>query len=273
MYERWQREKSHFDREAEDETVFLGNEEFDLLNHPCIPENNFLLTLLGKEDLSDLRILDIGCGVGEAALCFAERGASVSAVDVSSAAIEKARHYARVRAVDIDFRVVEGYELPFADESFDLVYGNGVLHHLPLDQSAEEIRRVMKPRGKGFFIEPTTGNPFIAIYRKVAHRKRTADEKPLGSKELDLLGNVFGRVQVFPFQVSTLAVFFKMLLWERLNPNTTSYWRQPIVAPERYRSIYERGTKLDDVLRKRLPRFFQVLCWNDALLLEKAADV
>src|SRR5919107_673627 len=64
-------------------------------------------------------------------------------------------------------------ELPFDDESFDLVFGHAVLHHLPaLDRSFAEFHRVLKPGGTLFFAgEPSLGGDRIAsVPKRVAWR-------------------------------------------------------------------------------------------------------
>ncbi|MHC5019800.1 MAG: class I SAM-dependent methyltransferase [Planctomycetota bacterium] len=261
---RIQREADHFDAEARTEGVFRATEAFDYLDHPCLPENNYLASLLADRPEA-VRVLDIGCGVGEAAVCFAQRGAQVAAVDVSAAALEVGAEEARRAGVTVDYQLVHDYRLPFDDGAFDVVFGNGVLHHLDLPKSIPEIHRVTAPGGFGFFIEPTLGNPLIAVYRWLARNKRTEDERPITRSDLALLRSTFERVVVTPFQMTTLVVFLKMFLWERKNPNRVSYWREPILHPEQYGGIYRWANRWDRRARRYLPTLFRMLCWNNVV--------
>lgn len=272
IVQRWDREREHFDAAAETDGVFRGNNSFDYLNHPCIPENHLLGQLMNWK-FQGLKVLDIGCGVGEATLGFAQRGAMVTGIDVAPKALGQAQRLVNAAGLFADIRQVTGYALPFPDASFDLIYGNGVLHHLELKQSLPEIRRVMKESALGFFIEPKIGNPLISVYRWLASSKRSADEKPLGSNEYSLLRSTFSDVNLVPYQFATQFAFFKMLFIDRLHPNKTSYWREPILHPDRFSKIYQRGTKVDDGLRKNLPSLFSMMCWNHAVVVRKSGKV
>ncbi|GAA0473349.1 transferase [Actinoplanes capillaceus] len=73
-------------------------------------------------------VLDLGCGTGELAISLARRGHQVTAVDISSVAIERARTKAVAAAVTVDFRVCDVIEL--AMDPFDIVFDSGLLHSL-----------------------------------------------------------------------------------------------------------------------------------------------
>src|SRR5438105_15892575 len=95
-----------------------------------------------------LRVLEIGCGVGTDGLQFARAGAIYTGVDLTDAAIELARKNFASAAMQGEFRVADAEHLDFPDEVFDLAYSHGVLHHAPDIQAAvREIHRVLKPGG------------------------------------------------------------------------------------------------------------------------------
>jgi SAM-dependent methyltransferase len=100
------------------------------------------------ERLSGGAVLDSGCGTG-GFLAWAMRAGEFergSGIDVSPEAIELARR----RVPDAELHVAPVAELPFADDSFDLVTLNDVLQHIPEDEvvrSLSEIRRVLLPGG------------------------------------------------------------------------------------------------------------------------------
>jgi SAM-dependent methyltransferase len=96
-----------------------------------------------------LRVLEIGCGLGTDGAQFAKAGADYSGVDLTQAAIDLARTRFEVSGLKGEFRVADAEKLDFADDSFDLVYSHGVLHHTPdTARAVAEIHRVLKPGGR-----------------------------------------------------------------------------------------------------------------------------
>src|SRR2546428_8927343 len=95
-----------------------------------------------------LRVLEIGCGLGNDGVRFAKAGADYTGVDLTDAAIELARKRFELSGLRGELRVSDAENLDFADESFDLVYSHGVLHHTPdTARAVREIHRVLVPGG------------------------------------------------------------------------------------------------------------------------------
>jgi SAM-dependent methyltransferase len=96
-----------------------------------------------------LRVLEIGCGVGTDGAQFAEAGADYTGVDLTDAAVDLARKRFELFGLAGKFQTADAENLDFADESFDLVYSHGVLHHTPETEKAiKEIHRVLRPGGR-----------------------------------------------------------------------------------------------------------------------------
>jgi len=96
-----------------------------------------------------LKVLEIGCGLGTDGAQFAKAGADYTGVDLTNAAIELARKRFELFGLTGKFQVADAENLDFPDESFDVVYSHGVLHHTPdIDAAVQEIRRVLKPGGR-----------------------------------------------------------------------------------------------------------------------------
>lgn len=96
-----------------------------------------------------LRVLEIGCGLGTDGAQFARAGADYTGVDLTDAAIDLAQKRFELFGLQGEFRVADAESLEFPDESFDVVYSHGVLHHTPdIDAAVQEIHRVLKPRGR-----------------------------------------------------------------------------------------------------------------------------
>jgi ubiquinone/menaquinone biosynthesis C-methylase UbiE len=113
-------------------------------------------------------VLDIGCGTGSLAIAAAQKvglTGKVAGVDPSPEMIDRARHKARRKKVDIDFHVAWGQALPFPDHSLDVVLSTVMLHHIPRagrEDVLREVGRVLKPAGRlvaiDFGMDPG-GNP------------------------------------------------------------------------------------------------------------------
>ena len=93
-------------------------------------------------------LLEIGCGLGTDLLQFARNGAVVTGVDLTEESVALAQKRFELYGVQGTFRTADAENLPFADNSFDVVYSFGVLHHTPNTQKAiDEVYRVLKPGG------------------------------------------------------------------------------------------------------------------------------
>jgi ubiquinone/menaquinone biosynthesis C-methylase UbiE len=96
-----------------------------------------------------LKVLEIGCGLGTDGAQFAKAGADYTGVDLTEAAVELARKRFEISNLPGKFQTADAENLEFADESFDLVYSHGVLHHTPDTAGAiREIHRVLRPGGR-----------------------------------------------------------------------------------------------------------------------------
>jgi len=159
-------------------------------------------TLRGlAEFLGDLRgkqVLEMGCGLGHIATLLAKSGAHVTAFDISRLSVVAARKRAAINGVADKLRVVvaAGEALPFADESFDIVFGKGVLHHLDASMGAPELYRVLRHGGRAAFTEPMGMNPVLKLAREYVpypdKNPRGAD-RPLHYREIREWGRRFGQ--------------------------------------------------------------------------------
>jgi SAM-dependent methyltransferase len=140
-------------------------------------------------------VLEYGCGMGGCAFDLAARGVIATGIDISASAIERASEKAKsYPAGSLTFRQADAEALPFADASFDVVCGSGILHHLDIARAVAEIRRVLKPAGRAIFYEPLAYNPAARLYRVLTPGSHTPDEHPLTREDLDRLRSNLGRV-------------------------------------------------------------------------------
>jgi SAM-dependent methyltransferase len=101
------------------------------------------------ESARGLKVLEIGCGLGTDGAQFAEAGADYTGVDLTEAAVDLARKRFELFALPGKFQTADAENLDFANESFDLVYSHGVLHHTPeTGKAIQEVHRVLRPGGR-----------------------------------------------------------------------------------------------------------------------------
>lgn len=154
------------------------------------------------------KVLDLGCGHAMASVVLARLGAKVIATDLSSGYLGEAARRALANEIDLELVQADAERLPFADESFDCIWGNAVLHHLDLARAAREVRRVLRPSGVAVFCEPWGENGVLQWARRrlpYPGKARTRDESPLRSADLALLREVFPSLQVEGYQLLSMA--------------------------------------------------------------------
>jgi SAM-dependent methyltransferase len=122
----------------------LDQYHFEKLHH--------LLRLVDFNGYAGRRVLEVGCGAGTDLARFAKGGALVSGVDLSPSAIALARSNFEQQGLQGDLREADGEHLPFADDSFVLVYAHGVVQYTADPRAlVRECRRVLKPGGQAIF--------------------------------------------------------------------------------------------------------------------------
>jgi SAM-dependent methyltransferase len=158
--------------------------------------------------VAGLRVLDYGCGHGMAAVVLARQGGAVTAFDLSPGYLAEARRRAEANEVMIHFLQADAERLPFADSSFDRIWGNAILHHLDLARAAGELHRVLRPGGVAVFCEPWGENPLLDWARRrlpYPGKERTPDESPLRRRHLPLLRAAFPGLEMEGFQLLSMA--------------------------------------------------------------------
>jgi SAM-dependent methyltransferase len=123
---------------------FTDYDDFRYRNERHLPKCIDALNVAGK------RVLEIGLGEGSDSERLIRNGASWTGIDLTAESIERVRTRLTLRGLPYD-ALQQGsvLELPFENDTFDVVFSHGVLHHVPDIQRAQtEISRVLRPGGE-----------------------------------------------------------------------------------------------------------------------------
>jgi ubiquinone/menaquinone biosynthesis C-methylase UbiE len=108
----------------------------------------FILSFADFPSSKGKNVLEIGVGLGADHQCFAEAGAILTGIDLTSRAINMTQKRLETVGLKGNLKVGDAENLDFPDNSFDIVYSWGVIHHSPNTQQAvNEIFRVLSPGG------------------------------------------------------------------------------------------------------------------------------
>ena len=137
-----------------DKRVAPGTSEFFAHIRPWMNPYKFawIMERIDREVklLKGKHLLEIGCGMGYDSLEFLKRGVRVTATDLTPNAVALTRRHFELEKVHAeDVRTANALDLPFADNTFDAVWANGVLHATGDTRRAiQEAKRVLKPGGR-----------------------------------------------------------------------------------------------------------------------------
>jgi 2-polyprenyl-3-methyl-5-hydroxy-6-metoxy-1,4-benzoquinol methylase len=233
---------------------------------PTAFENRFCLEQM--RDLRGKKLLDIGAGLGETSVYFALKGAEVTTMDISPGMVDFALRLGKHHGVSLHGVVSAGERLSVPDASYDIVFSANTVHHVTdKEQFFSEMQRVLRPGGKFFTWDPLAYNPVINVYRKMATQVRTEDESPLTFDDLKTARKYFRKVQHREFWISSLTLFLKYYLIDRLHPNEDRYWKRILKESESTLWWWKPFAALDGILT-RTPGVRR-LAWNMVIWGEK----
>lgn len=200
MTERIEREKEYHNI-AFSEGIRKSADKYYTIHKISFQELSKKLALYGNGK----NVLEYGCGPGSHSFILAKYAKSVVSIDISDFAINNANLLAKEKNIsNLKFLEMNAEQLSFEADSFDMIYGNAIIHHLDLEKSLSEIKRVLKPEGRAFFYEPMGHNFLINLYRRLTPRMRTIDEHPLISKDIKFIQKYFDKVEVNYYHLTTL---------------------------------------------------------------------
>jgi ubiquinone/menaquinone biosynthesis C-methylase UbiE len=158
---------------------------------------------------SNACLLDFGSGPGDNAARFAKVGYHVEGFDISETNIKNSQALFEKYglAEKGHFQVAASEALPYEDNSFDFIAGIDILHHVDIEKSLKECKRVLKPGCRAVFREPIEV-PILEKIREswpvqlIAPKKKsfelhiTEDERKLNQEDIKIIKSVFTKVMI-----------------------------------------------------------------------------
>jgi 2-polyprenyl-3-methyl-5-hydroxy-6-metoxy-1,4-benzoquinol methylase len=167
LSERQLREKKYYDQYANkfdtNQTIDFSPIEGPLFEKERRPWNSYWRTyelavdhFLQNKEARELKLLDFGCGPGDNSLRFNRIGYSVTGFDISETNISNCKKLFEKNNVpsENNFFVSTAEDIKLKEDSFDIVVGIDILHHIDIKKAMLEIRKLLKTGGIAVFREP-----------------------------------------------------------------------------------------------------------------------
>jgi ubiquinone/menaquinone biosynthesis C-methylase UbiE len=152
-----------------------GKEDFEAHARARYELEPYIFEFARFREASGLRVLEVGVGMGADYLEWLKAGAHATGVDLSAASLENARRRCMMAGYQPDLRVADAEQLPFPDQSYDVVYSYGVMHHSPnTAQCIGEAYRVLKSGGQArimVYHHPSITGLMLWLRYGLLHRK------------------------------------------------------------------------------------------------------
>jgi len=193
------RERDYHNQRFENETREAQAKYYAAIKDGTAEFNSELVRLARSAD-----VLEYGCG--SAPTLFDVTGFRTGkGIDISDLAVAQNNKQAEKDGLrNIRFDTMNAEQMTFDDNSFDLVFGKGILHHLDIERSFSEIARVLRPGGTAMFLEPMGHNVVMNLYRSLTPSARTSDEHPLLRGDFSVARHHFGDVALTFYGLATL---------------------------------------------------------------------
>ena len=135
---------------------------------------NLLVKYGNMKDSS--KVLELGCGTGlfTNKIVKIAKVTDITAIDISPELLDIAKSNYEIPK----FELGDAMNLNYKDNTFDVIFGSSVLHHLNMEKACKEMFRVLKAGGRIVFAEPNMINPQIAIQKNIPFIKRWLGDSP-----------------------------------------------------------------------------------------------
>lgn len=139
--------------------------KFELLKKLCSPSKNS-------------KILEIGCGDGEFTRRLVGLPGQITASDITPAVIKRGEKSCGDKSKMLVFKLENAEKLSFRNDSFDIVCGISILHHIKISPALKEAFRVLKAGGQIFFTEPNLLNPQVFLGLNIPWLRKKMEFSP-----------------------------------------------------------------------------------------------
>lgn len=211
---------------------------FDDLDEYRFDKLSYLPRIVDFNSYKDKRLLEVGCGVGIDLVRFAKGGAVATGIDLAEKSIELAKKNFELNGVEGDLRLMNGEDLEFEDNSFDVVYAHGVLQYTADAQKmVDEIYRVLKSGGEAIMMvyNKYSWLNFLSKLMKVELEHEDAPVlKKYSISEFKRMLNKFSKIEIIPerFPVKTrLHHGLKALLYNKVFVGLFNTFPRSLVRP------------------------------------------
>lgn len=117
-------------------------------HQPMVQHKELLANLLATTSVKGKKILEVGAGMGGDSIFLAKKGASITVLDFTKEALQLIRQNARREGVEIKTIQADARNMPFKDNSFDIIFHQGLLEHFKNPQELlVEQKRILKSGG------------------------------------------------------------------------------------------------------------------------------
>jgi len=245
-------DENRINREKEKHNASFGDARSPMEKyHKVLVEmkSYFKMQILDRLD-NDSIFLDYGCGTGYNLFDYSQKFKKGIGIDISEVRIERAKILAKEKNItNVEYFVMDAMNTSFENETFDVIRGSAILHHLDLTLSLNEIKRILKNGGSALFIEPLDTNLLIKLYRKLTPNARTVDEQPLRIKDIKLIKTIFPNMDICYF------AFFALLA-------------TPFRGSKHFSNILAVLSFLDRIVLNKISPF-KWMAWYCMLILKK----
>lgn len=144
-----------------------------------------------KDTFKDKNVLELGSHEWISWIKGKTIPKKVTCINISQTELDKGVEVANNLLFEIEFHLMDANNLEFPDETFDVVYGGAILHHLDIEKTLNHVHRVLKPNGYIVFLEPLNMNPIYKLYRNLNKKERTPDEHALVGTDFKIIKKGF----------------------------------------------------------------------------------
>jgi SAM-dependent methyltransferase len=211
-----------------------------------------LLKCIDALNVAAKRVLEIGLGEGSDSERLIRNGASWTGIDLTAESIERVKTRLTLRGLPYDgLQQGSVLELPFEDDTFDVVFSHGVLHHVPDIQRAQsEICRVLRPGGELVVMLYARWSLNYIVSIALIRRAALLAAFPFGAAGMLKSGSGQGMLAAHLANASEMGLFRYLRLGEFVHHNTDG-------PANPYALVYDRRRVEQDFPSFRLTRSYK----------------